>query len=211
MAASGASSIKGGNRQIFEHFLSRSKANLSLNSSVCDHVGILSTKTDCCNLMQVLSIVDSSTSAARSSWTVTTDAGISDSYDEVIIAAPYHSTGIDFQSESHVVASVPPQPYIHLHVTLLSTTLPHPNPQYFSLPDGSYVPTMILTTFEGPRKGGKEPEFNSLTYHGRVSPGSAEWVVKIFSKSRITDEWLNRVFDGQVGWIYRKEVRDTCQ
>lgn len=32
-----------------------------------------------------------------------------------------------------------------------------------------------------------------------------EWSVKIFSKQRISDEWLSTVFD-HVGWVHRKEV-----
>ncbi|KAJ7820753.1 hypothetical protein B0H14DRAFT_1342502 [Mycena olivaceomarginata] len=62
---------------------------------------------------------------------------------------------------------------------------------------------MLLTTFEGARNGGKEPEFNSLSYHGLISEG--EWVVKIFSKKRISNKWLSKMFDGQVGWVLRKE------
>lgn len=63
---------------------------------------------------------------------------------------------------------------------------------------------MMLTTYEGVRHNGKEPEFNSLSYHGLVRPG--EWAVKIFSKQRISDQWLHEVFNGQVGWVFRKEV-----
>lgn len=63
---------------------------------------------------------------------------------------------------------------------------------------------MMLTTYEGVRKGGEEPEFNSLSYLGLVR--DAEWAVKIFSKERITDEWLKKMFFGKVGWVYRKEV-----
>jgi len=63
---------------------------------------------------------------------------------------------------------------------------------------------MILTTGQGFRNGGKAPEFNSLSYHGLVRDG--EWGVKIFSKQRISDEWLEKVFPGTVGWVFRKEV-----
>jgi prenylcysteine oxidase / farnesylcysteine lyase len=63
---------------------------------------------------------------------------------------------------------------------------------------------MMLTTYEGVRNGGVEPEFNSLSYHGLVREG--EWAVKIFSKQRISDEWLSNMFFGKVGWVYRKEV-----
>lgn len=63
---------------------------------------------------------------------------------------------------------------------------------------------MLLTTRANARLGGKEPEFNSLSYHGKVSDD--EWAVKIFSKERISDEWLSKTFLGQVGWVHRKEV-----
>lgn len=66
---------------------------------------------------------------------------------------------------------------------------------------------MMLTTHQGAENNGEEPEFNSLSYHGKVRDG--EWAVKIFSKKRISDEWLNKLFLGQVGWVYRKEVGVT--
>ena len=43
MAATGASAIKGGNYQIFEQFLLRSKANLFLNTAVWTHIHLLVT------------------------------------------------------------------------------------------------------------------------------------------------------------------------
>jgi hypothetical protein len=63
---------------------------------------------------------------------------------------------------------------------------------------------MMLTTYEGVRDGGTEPEFNSMSYLGVVREG--EWAVKIFSKERVSDEWLEKMFMGQIGWVYRKEV-----
>lgn len=75
------------------------------------------------------------------------------------------------------------------------------------------MPKSILTTSRGVQSGGVEPEFNSLSYHGRVRKTNEtghwtdqeEWNVKIFSEKRISDEWLSAVFD-HVGWVYRKEV-----
>lgn len=120
-------------------------------------------------------------------------------YKAVILAAPFHSTGI-IVSES-ISKQVKPQPYVHLHVTLLTTTSATPNPEYFGLPASSPVPRMMLTTTLG---GKHAPEFNSLSYHGLVREG--EWAVKIFSAQRISDEWLGNMFQGKVGWVYRKEV-----
>jgi len=184
MATEKAVSIEGGNFQIFEQFLLRSKANLFLRSAV--H----SIKRN----------------PEVPSWIVRTNRG-SENYKAVIIAAPFHSTGITFPSA--VSSQIPKQPYVRLHVTLLTTTSPQPNPEYFSLSSSSKVPSMILTTYEGVRKGGKEPEFNSISYHGyatnRTDGVPDQWSVKIFSKKRISDEWLDKMFMGKVGWVHRKE------
>ncbi|KAH7930566.1 FAD/NAD(P)-binding domain-containing protein [Leucogyrophana mollusca] len=191
MAASGASGVSTGNYHIFEHFLEKSGAKVHLNT----------------NVKEIKHKADSSL------WTLHTDAG-SDTYTGVIIAAPFHQSGIKLPSD--LSSLIPPQPYVHLHVTLLSTRNEHPNPEYFGLPANTIVPKTILTTYEGARAGGLEPEFNSLTYHGltRETTNSTddgvttarqpEWVVKIFSKERVSDEWLKTVF-GHVGWVFRKE------
>jgi prenylcysteine oxidase / farnesylcysteine lyase len=131
----------------------------------------------------------------------------------VILAAPYHTSHISLPD--NLSSLIPPQPYIHLHVTLLTTTSATLNPEYFGYKPGAGVPTTILTTFEGVRRGGKAPEFNSATYHGKAkfaknethdTQKTDEWVVKIFSMERIADEWLTDVFQNQVGWVFRKEV-----
>jgi prenylcysteine oxidase/farnesylcysteine lyase len=98
---------------------------------------------------------------------------------------------------------IPEQPYVHLHVTLLTTTAPNPNPVYFGMPAGSKVPRVMLTTKERSNSSAP-PEFNSLTYHELT--GEEEWAVKILSDHRISDEWLDNMFQGQVKWVTRKEV-----
>ncbi|EDR15109.1 uncharacterized protein LACBIDRAFT_300931 [Laccaria bicolor S238N-H82] len=179
MAAEGAVHIKGGNYQLFEQFLNHSGANVYLNTSVT-------------------SILPKS--ATSQNWVVRSDRG-STIYKAVILAAPFHTT--DIALPSAVSDQILRVPYVHLHVTLLTTTSPSANPAYFNLSAGSKVPAMMLTTNFGARNGGKKPEFNSLSYHGLVREG--EWAVKIFSKERISDGWLQQMFDGQVGWIHRKE------
>ena len=114
---------------------------------------------------------------------------------------------------------IPPQPYVYLHVTWFTTRSQHPRPEYFGLAPDAQVPTTILTTYNGVRAGGVEPEFNSISYHGlvrKVEQGEAgdtitdpEWSVKVFSKERISDDWLESVF-GNVGWVYRKLVARCC-
>ncbi|KAF8167814.1 Prenylcysteine lyase-domain-containing protein [Crassisporium funariophilum] len=179
MAATGATGIAGGNFQIFEKFLNASGANVYLDTHVTSVT---------------------SESSSSSPWSVRTDLGTQD-YKAIILAAPLHSTGIKLPS--HLSEQIPEQPYIHLHVTLLSTTSPMPNPAYFGLSTSSQVPRMILTSNQGAREGRTKPEFNSLSYHGLVREG--EWAVKIFSDNVLSDEWLNTMFQGQVGWVHRKE------
>ncbi|KAF7306595.1 Prenylcysteine lyase [Mycena indigotica] len=174
LAPTGAVGVQGGNYQVFEQFLNRSGANLYLNTTV------------------------KSIAPRSGKWKVVSDRG-SETYTAVILGAPWHSSNIQLPAE----IKIPVQPYVHLHVTLLSTTLASLPAESLGLPSSTKIPAMLLTTYEGARNGGKTPEFNSLSYHGKIS--DEEWVVKIFSKQRITDDWLNTMFNGQVGWVHRKE------
>jgi len=182
MATDDATSIVGGNYQIYEQFLNRSGANVFLKNPVHS--------------------ITQKPSSRR--WTVRSENGSVD-YGAVILAAPFHSTSISLPPA--LASSIPSQPYVHLHVTLLTTSSPSPNPEYFGLGAGANVPNMVMTTWEGVREGGKEPEFNSLSYLGATGAenGDTEWAVKIFSAKRIEDEWLENMFQGKVGWVHRKE------
>ncbi|KAI6136960.1 Prenylcysteine lyase-domain-containing protein [Pisolithus sp. B1] len=185
LAATGASAVRDGNFLIFENFLNRSGANVYLNTEVRDILRV----------------------PASSRWIIHTTSG-SRIYNAIILAAPFHQTNITVPSDLSEL--IPPQPYVRLHVTLLTTKSESTNPAYFGLSPDEKIPKVILTTHEGVRNGGVEPEFNSISVHGQIQkvPGSAdedpEWKVKIFSKERVSDEWLEKVF-GKVGWVYRKE------
>ncbi|KAI0764680.1 FAD/NAD(P)-binding domain-containing protein [Fomes fomentarius] len=194
LAADGASTVVRGNRQIFQRFVNDSGATVFLDTTV----------------------QSVSRSSPSGPWLVKTSASDdARSYRAVILAAPFDQTGIRFTSTPQI-AAVPAQAYVHLHVTLLTTTRPSANASYFNLPQGSAVPAMVLTTHNRARHGsGPEPEFNSLSYlrevrtadlgEWRNDQGQKEWVVKIFSKRRITDAWLAAMFEGQVRWVLRKE------
>ncbi|KAG6812064.1 hypothetical protein H0H92_004595 [Tricholoma furcatifolium] len=195
LATPGARGIEGGNFQIFEQFLERSGAEVHLNTEVSLHYTITVMRA---NKVQVTSI--SKSTSTSSQWAVKSSLGVRQ-YKAVILAAPFHSTGIAIPSP--LADLIPEQPYVHLHVTLLTTTSPKPNPAYFGQASASALPEMMLTTYGGVRNGGKEPDFNSLSYHGLVREG--EWAVKIFSKERISDELLEELFSNSVGWVFRKE------
>ncbi|KZS96897.1 FAD/NAD(P)-binding domain-containing protein, partial [Sistotremastrum niveocremeum HHB9708] len=180
MAADDASGVEGGNYQIFENFVNRSGATIFLNTPIT-------------------SVKRSSSSLAQ--WEVSTAAGDAKTYDAVIIATPQTSSVRLSQPYNDTKSK---RKFVHLHVTLIATTAERPSATFFNTPK---PPKWILTTRENARNGGPEPEFNSLTYHETlvVEGKPTEYVVKIFSKERISDEWLNKAFDGQVGWVYRKE------
>ena len=199
MATSGAGAVQGGNRQIFEQFVYRSGAKLLLNTTVSLFGACALRLISEITFSQVSSIKPKSDSSRH--WVVQSTLGSSE-YMAVILASPYHSSGISLPES--LSSQIPEQPYVHLHVTLLTTTSPTADPAYFGLSSSSKVPQMMLTTSRGVRNGGKKPEFNSLSYLGAVREG--EWAVKIFSENPITDEWLQKVFFGKVGWVYRKEV-----
>ena len=187
MAANGAVSAVGGNFQIFANWLERSNAKVHLRTTVT----ALQRDEDNWRL-------DVEDTQEPGSF------GTTKPFDAVIVAAPHRSTKISFPSSA---AKVPPVPYVHLHVTLLTTTSPSPSAAYFNLPEESTIPSMILTSAAARRRGAPEPDFNSLNYLQKVSADREEWVVKVFSKKRIGDDWLENVFGkGKVGWVLRHEV-----
>lgn len=98
---------------------------------------------------------------------------------------------------------------MHLHVTLLTTTAPRPLTSFFGVSHSTVIPTTILTTAASYRARPDDvltPSFQSLTYHGETTPGSGEWIVKIFSLQKRSDRWLHEAFGkDSIKWIHRKE------
>ena len=122
LAANSVSSVEGGNWRIFEQFLKRSNATVHLSETV-----------------------QSIKRQSDEKWTVKTDRS-SANYKAVIIAAPFHSTGISLPDT--LASQIPPQPYVHLHVTLLTTTSAQPL-QGMASPVGSVSRSSILVWLRG--------------------------------------------------------------
>jgi Prenylcysteine lyase len=196
----------------------------------CQHLKLLSTSTLLyvvnCSLSRLFLVhleilcqvagLRKTTSSSTTQWFVSTspppEGNPIPPYDHIVLATPFQSSLITLLGSSATFD--PPVEYIHLHVTLVATKAARPNPAYFGLKAGSTLPSMILTTHNAVRRdpAAPEPEFNSLSYHGLIRPkdhpDGPEWLVKIFSKDLVTDDWLEKVFgNGNVGWVYRKEVR----
>ncbi|KAG9104026.1 hypothetical protein FRC06_006106 [Ceratobasidium sp. 370] len=183
MAANGAQSVAGGNWQVFERWVKESGAKVKLDT-----------------------VVQSLRKGQNGKWHVGIQGGGEETYDAVILAAPYKGTKIEIDApELDLEKAFPPVDYVHLHVTLLSTTAERPQATYFfpNAAPGTKVPQTILTT----SSGSVEPEFNSLTYHETVRhKGQSKRIVKIFSKAQLDDAWLEKVFGaGTVDWVFRKE------
>ncbi|KAI9512321.1 FAD/NAD(P)-binding domain-containing protein [Russula earlei] len=188
LATSGGVRVRGGNQQVFEQFVKRSGAQVFLKTKV---VGI--------------------ERQSANGWIIVTKDERRD-YSAVVIAAPYHTSHISLPAD--LSSLIPPQPYAHVHITLLTTTASTPNPVYFGHKPGSKVATNVLATFGGVRHGGSPSEFNFISYQGRTKfaknethdeQETDEWIVKISSPERISDEWLATQFQNQVGWVLRKE------
>lgn len=192
LAATGASSVKGGNFQIFEQFLERSGASVHLNTTV----------------------ISLAYHADTALWRVSTLglAPVPHAYRAVVLAAPLHQAAI-YISPPGFADVPPPQPYVRLHVTLLTTPSSSPNPARFNAND-SRVPTYIMTSYNGVRQHvSPDPDFVAMAFHGQLKNADGELyqgvygeehIVKIFSRQRLADEWLEDMF-GNVGWLMRKE------
>lgn len=227
LAASGATGVRKGNYKIFEEFAIRSGAKVL--KGVEGHVtGIVKFKSVARPSRQNEQIsFDSTLSPTEGEgkeevqWYIGTKSGEGEVYDAVIIATPWHNADITLLNTRERVKG---KPFVHLHVTLLTTSRPSPNPEYFGLGSQDAIPTTILTSDESIRRAseknkapqGEAPsqkqqqqklknpqlDFFSLNYLRSLSPPSTpsmkkedtEYVVKIFSSSPIPDSLLNRLF-----------------
>ncbi|KAG9118504.1 hypothetical protein FRC07_006951, partial [Ceratobasidium sp. 392] len=184
LSAGASYSVKTGNYKLFEGLLAKSGAVVKLGS-------------------EVTAITKHSDQPYKPSprYVVQTKQGTAD-YDAVIIANPLPLSKIKFFGLPEP-SSFPAVKYVHLHVTLLTTTTPALLPTYFKVDNSSALPGTVLTT----AAYGTQPEFNSIRYQATIDRnGVTEYVVKIFSKEKITDATLATLFGrGKVGWLYRKE------
>ncbi|KIJ33713.1 hypothetical protein M422DRAFT_264331 [Sphaerobolus stellatus SS14] len=105
--ATGASSVAGGNFQIYQLFVQRSGARVHFNTEV------------------------KSLTKLSKQWLLTTSHGTPHLFDSVILAVRFHLSNITTPHTLHT--PIPPQPYIHLHVKLLTTSSSMPKSSYFHL------------------------------------------------------------------------------
>ncbi|OWZ79263.1 prenylcysteine oxidase/farnesylcysteine lyase [Cryptococcus neoformans Tu401-1] len=190
MATGGARQVEGGNYQIFQSMLADAGAKLYLGTTVED-------------------IVPQEKGGLKKFVIKTNHTELpSEEVDHVFWAAPWGLQGMK-SLEKEFIEPVPPTPYVRLHVTYLTTTQKHPAPSFFGLPSGSTIPNTILTSAHPPRSPDASslppPRFQSITWHGESFPGSNEYVVKIFSLTRLSDRLLREILGEKPTWVTRKE------
>ncbi|KAG0647060.1 Chloride ion pump-associated 55 kDa [Hyphodiscus hymeniophilus] len=187
MAIEGAMSIKGGNWQIFDAMLKASNATVLLNTAVdviAKDKGKYVMKTLPNNTTSISDIAPQDEEV----------------FDTIVLAAPLQYSGITFEKDflRHTPDEIP---YVNLHVTLFTSTLPL-NGAYFNLDPGAEVPTTILTTLPpdevpaDPRHGAGSTGFFSIsTLRTLVNPKTLqkERLYKIFSPEKITPEFLTNI------------------
>ncbi|WVF66429.1 hypothetical protein IAT40_001169 [Kwoniella sp. CBS 6097] len=189
MATSGASQIEGGNYQVFQSMLDASGATVHLGTEVTDIIPL------------------NKGSGSSSFYVQSNKTEIDDEvpFDAVFFAAPWGSSHVSKKMARDFEQPIPSQPYVRLHVTYLTTSQPHPQPSFFGLPKGSFVPNTIITS-SSPKGSAIPPaRFQSISWHGETSPGSKEYAVKIFSLTRLNERFLLELLGEQPSWLLRKE------
>lgn len=183
LSAGSAYSVKTGNWRVYEQFLKRSGAKLLLNTEVTAITKVAGSKRK---------------------YLVTAKHEKGGVYDAVVVAAPFSLSNIKLNHLPQP-STFPKVDYVHLHVTLFTTTTTSLRPGYFKAdPLDGPLPGTVLTT----AASGIQPEFNSIRYQASIQKnGTTEYVVKIFSRTRVSDNLLDKLFGRKsIGWIYRKEV-----
>tara|TARA_R110002003_G_scaffold1113_6_gene22440 strand:- start:6126 stop:6980 length:855 start_codon:yes stop_codon:yes gene_type:complete len=200
MATNGAMQIEGGNWQIFANMLNASAASVHLNTTV------------------------SKISKQKSgTFELTTEDGQTETFDEVVLAAPLQYTNLVIDpAPKHVPDEIP---YTKLYTTLFAS--PHrPDPIPFGLDANASVPQYVLTTLpptEIPGDNVGSPLFYSISIHNQfvnlgARPPRLEYIYKIFAPSRIKAVDLSALLgaevsqdeadygniNGTVSWIHHK-------
>ncbi|KDQ07145.1 hypothetical protein BOTBODRAFT_120434, partial [Botryobasidium botryosum FD-172 SS1] len=200
--------VDGGNARIFESFLLHSPAAIHLKSRVTALEKVVSTSGE-----TVWGLRTTRTDYRDDNPTAEPMYRTRNGYAHVILAAPHSTASIPLPASYNL----PDIEFARLHVTLLTTTAPFPNPEYFSAASGTKIPQTIFTT-RGYKRGEIDPGVYSLSYVSQVVPTwepvegmpiewpeeetPIEWVVRIVPKDETSDSWLGDVFgaDGVRWW-----------
>lgn len=213
MAAEGAVSVEGGNWRIFSSMVDASKADARLETKVTALKQDLEDKT----------------------WLVTSVGPdgkvLEEEYDTVVLTSPYQFADLTINPITRIPDKIP---YVTLHVTLF-TSPRRLDPAYFGLQPGDLVPGVVITTLNATeqtdeqgrwaRGEGKDGvgnvgffsistlrslvNFNLEPSEDGVRKGEVEYLYKVFSPEKFSDEQLHAIIgandadDAKVSWIYK--------
>ncbi|WFD43227.1 hypothetical protein MPSI1_001884 [Malassezia psittaci] len=186
--------IQGGNALLFEKMLAKSNATRHFGAN-----------GDVTGIMKMESTQNLSSSVR---WKIATRDGHEGTYDMVMLATPWHASGVTLLNTEKTVPRVDFQ---RMTTTLVVTDAAQPDPTYFGL-DASHnrVPLTILTTSK--EGSTNQPEFITLSYLRDISHYKFQGtrhkrlhVVRLHSQDPIPDETLDRLFRaGHVFWKKEK-------
>lgn len=140
---------------MFENFASYSRAKVSLSVQVTT-IGEVEAKDG--RKEYTLEYHDARPEISGSS---------TETFDTVILAAPYSQAGLNLITSDPTSAHVPPQTYVHLHVTFIATNASSPSAKAFGRKEKDWpVPKTVLSTMMRNVEGGGKhrPRFNSLSF-----------------------------------------------
>ncbi|CAH7671177.1 prenylcysteine oxidase [Phakopsora pachyrhizi] len=209
LAGSEGYSIKGGNRQIYENFATRSGAKLHLSRQVTSISRVKGSQERGETPISKF-VLGSRRTNNRSVGSHEQELDNDLPFDVVVLAAPFHQTRFD-RLDVGRLNSIPDQPFVHLHVTLLVTNLTSPSAKLFGGAENERAPRSIYSTMMRNVLGaGKRPIFNSLNYIRNI--GKREGVigdmnvVKIFSEGEMSDETLGELFKSSENILWLKRI-----
>ncbi|KAI9822572.1 MAG: hypothetical protein M1827_000291 [Pycnora praestabilis] len=189
MATDGGMAIQGGNWRIFDGMLEAADAHVRLNTRVKE-IHRSANRTYDIKYIRTISSLD-----------VGRIQDEQENFDSVIIAAPLQFTDISISPA--LSKPLDKIPYVNLHVTLF--TSPHKlSATAFNLPEGSSVPSVILTTLPpgvnyGSSENGVGPTgfFSISTLRTLTNPSTTrhEYLYKIFSPEPLDDVFLSSLLD----------------
>ncbi|KAH3672814.1 hypothetical protein WICMUC_004036 [Wickerhamomyces mucosus] len=165
-SSSGAYQVYGGNYQIFENFIESSGSSLRLNNTIQTIKSLGST-------YEISSLNENGEYE-------------SESFDKVIIAAPFHLSNITIDKNGYEISDIPDVEYRELYVTFVKSSTPLNNAKLVSAsPDGT-APFILATSVS---ETGTTLDYYSVSIVD-YDDTTGNYTYKIFSESSIDDNYL---------------------
>ncbi|PLW06875.1 hypothetical protein PCANC_24990 [Puccinia coronata f. sp. avenae] len=203
IAGTDGTSVRGGNRQIFQQFAKKSAAQVHFNHQITAITEL--EPSDNSRSQYVLSY---HRPEHHTSQITTSD---SQPFDAVILAAPYDQAAVTVLTSQPPVP-VPRQPFIHLHVTFIVTNATAPSGELFNRPADQLMARTIYSTMMRNVLGkGKRPLFNALNYHSNLGPKEGVigdmYIVKMFSEAPLSTNILAKLFGSHDNLLWVKRIK----